>query len=238
VPRQRSGPPSGPVPAVPRQRSGPPSGPVPAVRPKADREPAQRQVRRVRRGPRLLAVLASLLLAGAGAGAGVWWFVLRPTTVQPAVYARSVCVSVRDWQQEIDGRTGALTKSIAQQVDPTAIRNSVADYYTRLATRTDALRTALVGAGIPDLPGGQDYADALVRTAASQAAALRDSATRAGRLDISNRTLFQISVQSLLTNESTSVTAVITALAHPRAGTSAELRTALADEPACAPYTG
>jgi hypothetical protein len=204
-------------------------------------EPAEAPARRpgrARRGPRLLAVLASLLLAAALAGAGVWWFVLRKTVVEPAVYASAVCGSVRDWQQELDGRTGALARSIAQHDDPQTVRTAVADYYTQLAARTDALHTALVGAGVPDLPGGRAYADTLVRTVATQGAALRDSAARADRLDTSSTRLFRISLQSLLTSESASVTAVITAVARPPAGTPSEIRTTLADEPACAPYTG
>src|SRR6266496_1512170 len=251
-----SGPSSGPVPVVRRDRSGParaqaqarsgpPSGPTPAVRPdrstRREVEPAEAPARRpgrARRGPRLLAVLASLLLAAALAGAGVWWFVLRKTVVEPAVYASAVCGSVRDWQQELDGRTGALARSIAQHDDPQTVRTAVADYYTQLAARTDALHTALVGAGVPDLPGGRAYADTLVRTVATQGAALRDSAARADRLDTSSTRLFRISLQSLLTSESASVTAVITAAARPPAGTPSEIRTTLADEPACAPYTG
>src|SRR6266536_1487330 len=251
-----SGPSSGPVPVVRRDRSGParaqaqarsgpPSGPTPAVRPdrstRREVEPAEAPARRpgrARRGPRLLAVLASLLLAAALAGAGVWWFVLRKTVVEPAVYASAVCGSVRDWQQELDGRTGALARSIAQHDDPQTVRTAVADYYTQLAARTDALHTALVGAGVPDLPGGRAYADTLVRTVATQGAALRDSAARADRLDTSSTRLFRISLQSLLTSESASVTAVITAVARPPAGTPSEIRTTLADEPACAPYTG
>jgi len=238
-----SGPPSGPIPVVPRGRSAPRSGR--AARAGADdtarrtapaaRRPPQRYARR---GPRLVAVLTSLVLAAALAGAGVWWFALRETAVQPAVYVRSVCGSVRDWQQELDARTSTVTKSIAQQDDPVPIRAAVVAYYTALAGRTDTLHTALAGAGNPDLQGGKDYADALVRTVATEGAALRDSAARAARLDTSRKTVFQASLQSLLTNESTSVTAVITALAHPPAGTPPELRSTLAAEPACAPYTG
>jgi hypothetical protein len=195
-------------------------------------------MRKVRRGPRLVAVLTSLVLAVGLVGAGVWWIVLRKTTVPPAVYAASVCGSVRDWQQHLDGRTSTLTRSIAQQDDPATIRAAVVAYYTELAGRTGALRTALVGAGIPDIHGGKDYADALVRTVSTQAGALHDSAGRARRLDTSTGTVFQVSLQTLLTDESTSVTAVITAVAHPPAGTPPGLRSALAVEPACAPYTG
>jgi len=183
-------------------------------------------------------VLASLVLAVALAGAGVWWFTFRKTGVEPTVYARSVCGSVRDWQQDLDGRTSTLTKSIAQRDDPPATRTAVVAYYTELAGRTDALQTALVDAGTPDIPGGKAYADDLLATVSAQRSALGDSADRAGRLDTSSRRLFLISLQSLLTNESTSVTAVITTLAHPPAGTPPELRTALAAEPGCAAYTG
>jgi hypothetical protein len=185
-----------------------------------------------------VAVLTSLVLAIALVGAGVWWFVLRQTTVPPSVYAASVCSSVRDWQQDLDGRTSVLTRSIAQKDDQVTIRAAVVAYYTELTGRTEALHTAVAGAGTPDIQRGKDYADALVRTVSTQAGALNESADRAGRLDTSSRTEFQVSLQSLLTDESTSVTAVITAIAHPPAGTPPELRSALAAEPACAPYTG
>jgi hypothetical protein len=239
--------PSGPLPTVPAvDRDA--SGPIPVARPDPGRQGRRersaaaadtdrRGGRRARRGPRLFVVLTSLLLAVALTGAGVWWFVLRSTSVEPTAYAQSVCGSVRDWQQDVDGQTSALTRSIAQQTDPGTIRTAVVSYYTTLAHRTDALYTALIAAGIPDLSGGRAYAEALTRAVSGQSSALRDSAQRASRLDTANRSEFQASLQGLLDNESTPVTAVITALAHP-AGAPAQLRAALADEPACAAYTG
>jgi len=182
--------------------------------------------------------LTSLLLAVALTGAGVWWFVLRKTSVDPTAYARAVCGSVRDWQQDVDGQTSTLTRSIAQQTDLGTIRTAVVTYYSGLAGRTDTLYTSLIAAGTPDLSGGRGYAEALTRAVSGQSSALRDSAQQASRLDVTSRSVFEVSLQNLLSNESTPVTAVITALAHPPSGAPSQLRTALANEPACAAYTG
>jgi hypothetical protein len=192
----------------------------------------------VRRGPRLIAVLASLLLAAALAGAGVWWFTLRKTGVEPAVYARSVCGSVRDWKAELDTRASTMMKEIDQPTSAAARRAMAVDYYTGLATRTSALEAALRAAGNPDLTGGQEYADILVDVVSTQGNSLRDLAARAGRLDTSRPERFDISLKSLLAGGGTPAAVVIDTLAHPPAGTAAELRTALAAEPACAPYIG
>jgi hypothetical protein len=181
----------------------------------------------------------SLLLAAGLAGAGVWWFTLRPKPgVRPDAYVRSVCTSVRDWQRGVDGQGSALTKSIARLDDLPAVRAQVVTYYTGLATRTDDLHGALTDAGTPDILGGPQYAQTLARVAGEQATALRASADSAGRLDTRNKSTFQISLQTLLTNASSSVLKVTDALAHPLLGIPAELSAALEADPTCTPYTG
>jgi hypothetical protein len=187
----------------------------------------------------LVVVIMSLVLATGLAAAGVWWFTFRPKPgVEPVVYARSVCSGVRDWQRDVDGQGSALTKSIARLDDLPAVRTQVVTYYTDLAARTDDLRAALTEAGVPDTPGGSLYADALVQVAGEQAAALRTSAQSAGRLDIKSRTLFQISLRTLLTNASSAVLEVTDALAHPLIAIPPDLAAALEADPTCTPYTG
>jgi hypothetical protein len=131
-----------------------------------------------------------------------------------------------------------LIKSVPREKDRTAIRSAVEKYYADLAVRTDGLRGAVVGAGTVDVPGGRAYADSLVTAVGEQSAALRDLAARAGRLDVDAATVFQTSLQSLLTGAETAVSEITAALARPAAGTPAQLRLALSDEPACAPYVG
>jgi len=211
----------------------PRTGPAPTLP-----EAPQRRRTRNRRGPRLLAGLTSLALALTLVAAGVWWLALREIGVDAPVYARSVCSSVRDWQQAVDSGSSALVRSVAQQDDRRAVRKAAATYYTDLAGRTDALRAAVVAARVVDVPGGQAYADSLAAAVGDQSAALRDLATRAGRLDVGSEALFQVSLQSLLTGAETAVSDVTAALARPGSGTPAELRLALSDEPACAPYVG
>jgi hypothetical protein len=183
-------------------------------------------------------VLTSVLLALALVAAGVWWFALRETGVDAPTYARSICGSVRDWQQGVDARSSALVKSIPREEDRAAIRSAVEKYYTDLAARTDGLRGAVVAAGTVDVPGGPAYADSLATAIGEQSAALRELAARAGRLDVDAPTVFQISLQTLLTGAETAVSEVTAVLARPAAGTPAHLRLALSDEPACAPYVG
>ena len=212
-----------------------PAGGEPAADPPALAPP--RRPRR-RRGPHLLVGLCSMVLAVALAAGGVWWFALRETGVQAGVYARSICSSVRDWQQAVDAGSSALVRSVAQQDDRQVVRTSVRTRYGELAGRTDALRAAVLAAGVVDVPGGRAYADSLAAAVGDQSAALRDLAARAGRLDLGNVAQFRISLQSLLTGAETAVSDVTAALARPESGTPADLRLALSDEAACAPYVG
>lgn len=191
-----------------------------------------------RSGRGVVAVLTSLVLALALVAAGVWWFALRETGVDAPTYARSVCGSVRDWQQGVDASSSALVKSIPRQQDRAAIRSELEKYYADLATRTDGLRAAVVDAGTVDVPGGRAYADSLAAAVGDQSASLRDLAARAGRLDVDAVAVFLSSLPDLLTGAETAVSAVTAALARPAAGTPAQLRLALSDEPACAPYVG
>jgi hypothetical protein len=206
-----------------------------------DRPPKQAKVPRPprrRRRPRLLAALTSLVVALALVAAGVWWFALRETGVDAPAYARAVCSGVRDWQQGVDSSSSALVRSIGREDDRRAVRSAVATFYTDVAERTDRLQEAIVAAGVADVPGGQAYADSLLAAVGSQSTAFRDLADRAGRLDVDSATVFQISLQSLLTGAETGVSDVTAALARPAAGTPAPLRAALGNEPACAPYVG
>jgi hypothetical protein len=203
----------------------------------ADKPEKARPARR--RGPRLVVVIMSLVLAAALTAAGVWWFTFRGDPgVAPAAYAQSVCTGVRDWQQNVTGQSTVLQAKIAPLTNLPAKRTAVAAYYTSLATRTDGLQGALTSAGVPDVAGGEDYTRELIRVVGEQAAALRDSASRAGRLDISSASLFEISLNSLLTNASKSVDTVTEALAHPAIGIPPELTTAFEADPTCAAYTG
>jgi hypothetical protein len=212
-----------------RRRRPPPEEPAGA---------ADRPRRHRRRGGGIAAVLTSLLLALALVAAGVWWFALRETGVGAPTYARSVCGAVRDWQQGVDASSSALVKSIPREEDRAAIRSAVEKYYTDLAARTDGLRGAVVGAGAVDVPGGRAYADSLAAAVGDQAGALRELAARAGRLDVASATAFQLSLLGLLTGAESAVGEVTAALARPAAGTPAQLRLALSNEPACAPYVG
>jgi hypothetical protein len=186
----------------------------------------------------VFAVLTSLLLALALTAAGVYWFVLRDPAIRPADYARSICGSVRDWQAAVDSGSSALVTRVAREDDRTVVRGAVQSYYTGLAGRTDQLRVAVLDAGVADVSGGRAYADSLAAAVGDQATGLRDLAARAGRLDPAAAATFTITLQSLLTGSETAVSAVSSALARPSAGTPTVLRTALAAEPACAPYVG
>ncbi|HZB48286.1 MAG TPA: hypothetical protein VE547_04275, partial [Mycobacteriales bacterium] len=200
--------------------------------------PDRPQRRTARRGRGLAAVATSLLLALALVAAGVWWFALRETGVAAPTYARSICGSVRDWQRQVDASGSALVKAIPREKDRAKVRSAVQRYYTDLATRTDALRSAIATAGPVDVPGGRAYADSLIAAIGDQSGSFRELATRAGRLDVNSATAFQTSLQSLLTGAETAVSEITAALARPAAGTPSGLRLALSDEPACAPYVG
>jgi hypothetical protein len=188
----------------------------------------------------VVTVLASVLLAMALVAAGVYWLTLREPArgTLPADYARSICGSVRDWQQAVDSAGGALVTAIAREQDRAAVRTVVGTYYTGLAGRTDQLRTALLDAGVADVSGGQAYADSLAAAVGDQATALRGLSAKAAKLDPKAAATFQIGLQSLLTGSETAVSEVSAALARPTAGTPVALRTALSAEPACAPYVG
>ena len=79
----------------------------------------------------------------------------------------------------------------------------------------------MVGAGRWTSPGGRAYADSLAAAVGDQAAALRELAARAGRLDADAAAVFQISLPGLLTGAETAVSEVTAALARPAAGTPA-----------------
>jgi hypothetical protein len=185
----------------------------------------------------VIAVLTSVLLALALAAGGVYWFVLRTSGQPPAAYARQACGSVRDWQQVVHSSNATLIDQISRQEDKTKVRAAVTTYYTTIAGRTDLLRSALLGLKPADLPGGRDYAGSLAAAVGDEATALRRLAARAAELDPAAAT-FRTDLQGLLTGADTAVGAVTVALARPSAGITTDIRTALSNDPTCAPYVG
>jgi hypothetical protein len=136
---------------------------------------------RRRRAPHLLAALTSLALALVLVAAGVWWLALRETGVNAPTYARAICSGVRDWQQALDSSSDKLVRSIGQQDDRRAVRRQVSTYYSGLATETDELRAAVVGAGVIDVPDGRGYGESFAAAIGAEASTLRAASTPGAR---------------------------------------------------------
>lgn len=197
----------------------------------------QRPVAPGRRRRQWTALVSAVLVLGLVA-AGVWWFALRVSPVQPDVYAHRVCTTVSGWQTAMAKAREQLVTTIASKDPPKAIRDKVVSFYQDAEERTAKLSVAMAGIGPPNVVGGADYAESLRQAVASTASSFHDDAVRAGQLDVSSRAIFISQAQSEAASIDSRSQPMFDALSGRGLEPPLDLRTAFDSDPTCAAYTG
>lgn len=118
-------------------------------------------------GSRIAALGLTLLLAGGavacggddegggGDGGG------SSETVSAEAYAADVCGAMQDWITGIQERTQDIGSGLAEG-DAEAGKQVLVDLLSEMSSSTGDLVTAVEGAGVPDVDGGEEAADSLV----------------------------------------------------------------------------
>lgn len=199
--------------------------------------PARRSPAGSRRRRRLT-LLASAACVLALVGAGVRWFALRSSFVQPDVYAHRVCTTVSRWQGDLAQRREKLVTVIGGPASMDQVRDTLVAFYQDAETQTAKLSVDLAQIGSPNTQGGQNYAKSLRDAVASAASAFHDEAERSGGLDTSSKDVFRTTVQLRLSSLDEKTRPVLDALSARGSDPPLALRIAFDAEPTCAAYTG
>ena len=168
----------------------------------------------------LVAVLASLLLAGCGGSS---------SQVKPAAYVKSMCTALGNWKNTIQSAGVALQSSGAANASRPVAKADYQRFVSALVTATRRAASSLHSAGVPGVSGGQQLANHLTRAFDSATKRLTEAETRAKAIRTNTATTFQLGASSV-TSEIKSALQTIAAVAP---GRSAQLRQAAAKEPTC-----
>jgi hypothetical protein len=82
-------------------------------------------------------------------------------SVSAEAYAAEVCGAMQDWVTGVQERTQALTETFTSN-DPAEGKQALSDLLGEMSAQTGDLVTAVEGAGVPDVDGGEEAADSLV----------------------------------------------------------------------------
>lgn len=173
------------------------------------------------RATTVAAVLAASLTLAACGG---------QSTVTPRTYARTVCTSVKTWQQHIRTRTDAMTSSLGSDVSPQRGKAALATYLDGLVQETDKVIDDLNTVGVPDVKGGQDVASKMVGAFESVKATLRRARGAVDKLPTGDREAFKTAAGRIGDDIQSSFSAVGSSLSRV---SGPELDAAFAAEKSC-----
>jgi hypothetical protein len=183
-------------------------------------------------------VLVSAVLVLTLVGAGVWWFALRVSPVQPDVFAHRVCTTVGQWQGQMAGAREELVASINGKNPPQQLRATMVAFYQDAEERTAKLSVSLARIGPPNVVGGDEYAEELRQAVATTALSFHGDAEQAEALDISTKAVFTDQAQSQVASIDSRSQPMFGALSGRGLEPPLDVRTAFDSDPACAAYTG
>lgn len=168
---------------------------------------------------RLISVLAvSALISGACGGS---------EGVEPSAFVKGVCTSVSDWVTSIQERAGSLGSELSGE--PAQAKEKLDEFLGQAVEATDTLIGALDEAGVPDVDGGEDIADALKETFENAKEALEDAQARVADLPEDDPAAFSEQASTLGTDIETAMGDLGATLEDAPE----EITQAAEDEPAC-----
>ena len=187
---------------------------------------------------RQFTVLVSAVLVLALVGAGVWWFALRVSPVQPDVYAQRVCTTVGQWQGQMASAREQLVATIDGKDPPQKMRDRMVAFYQDAEERTARLSVSLAKIGPPNVVGGARYAESLRQAVATTALSFHGDAEQAEALDTSTKAIFAKQAQAQVASIDSRSQPMFGALSGRGLEPPLDVRTAFDSDPSCAAYTG
>lgn len=173
---------------------------------------------------RLVSILAvSALISGACGGS---------EGVEASAFVKDVCTSVNDWVTSIQERAGNLGSELSGETSQA--KEKLDEFLGQAVEATDTLIAALDEAGIPDVDGGEDVANALKETFEEAKGALEDAQARVADLPEDDPAAFTEQASTLGTDIQTAMGGLGTTLEEAPE----ELTQAAEDEPACQEVAG
>ncbi|MEO8324059.1 MAG: hypothetical protein ABI571_07990 [Actinomycetota bacterium] len=168
---------------------------------------------------RLICVIAvSALVSGACGGS---------ERVEASSFMKDVCTSVNDWVTSIQERGGNLGSELTGE--PSQAKEKLDEFLGQAVEATDTLIAAIDEAGIPDVDGGEDIADALKKTFETAKKALEDAQAQVADLPEDDPAAFSEQSTALGTDIQTAMGDLGATLGDAPE----ELTKAAEDEPAC-----
>jgi hypothetical protein len=158
-----------------------------------------------------------------------------PQTVTAEAFAASVCGGMNTYLSDIQTLSTDFSSSLDPTGSPQDQLNAVAGYLDSVVAATDDLVTSMQAAGVPDVDGGQEAADALSSAFTAARDALQSARDQVDSLPTDDPAAFAAALTQLGTDIQTSMTGVGDSLGSI---TSSEIDQAFQNEASCQSLVG
>lgn len=145
-------------------------------------------------------------------------------------YAKAACAAVADWVGSIQEGSQKISGQLGSNATPSQGKKVLQGFLGDAVTASDKFAKDVEAAGVPDVDGGQDFADSLKKGAEAAKKVMDDAKTKADNLSTTNVAAFSRDARELGTSTNEALSEVGDAISDP---SSDDLKKALRDDPAC-----
>ena len=145
-------------------------------------------------------------------------------------YVSTLCTEMQNWLTKLQEGQAQVQQTVQPGADPAEGQAALATFFDGAVTATDELITAIEGAGVPDVEGGEEISQDILTKFQDAKAALESARAQVDTLPTDDRKAFASAAQDLgatVQSQLQSIGDALSSLSQP------ELDEAAAQEPAC-----
>ncbi len=174
---------------------------------------------------RLVTTVAAVAVALASCGGG---------EVSADTYASDVCHAFGTWLHSVQKHSGELTKGVRPGASPEEGKEALRGYLDHLVHETEMLNKEVDKAGMPDVEGGEKFAESVVHVSEEAMTSFEEARKKVDTLPTDDPAKFREGASELGSSIRTSLQKVGSEVSQPE---SAELRSAFRESRECRELT-
>lgn len=145
-------------------------------------------------------------------------------------YAKAACAAVADWVGSIQEGSQKISGQLGANATPSEGKKVLQDFLGDAVTASDKFAKDVDAAGVPDVDGGEKFADSLKKGAAAAKEVMEDAKAKADDLSTSNVAAFSKDARELGSSTNKALSEVGDAISDP---SSDDLKKALQEDSSC-----
>ena len=145
-------------------------------------------------------------------------------------FAKAACSAVSNWVGSIQKGSQEISGKLGANATPTEGKKVLQSFLGDAVTASNKFASDVEAAGVPDVDGGQKFADSLKKGAEAAQTVMEDAKEKADNLSTSDVSAFSKDAQELGSSTNKALSEVGDAISDP---SSDELKKALREDSAC-----